>query len=359
MNNKKPNEILWEELRFLRQRPQKQSKKRKAKQTKRPVAAWMAEDRLYSGKGKELCAILKTRACTWARSKSGGCTMCGYYNDRGLDDTPGEDIYNQIQSIFKKFEKELNNPNENIAFKIFNSGSFMDPQEIPREIQHQILAEIAAYPSVKEIIIESLPQFITETALNNYKTHLNNKWLEIGVGLETANDYIRTNIINKPFSWKKFEETVSMVQERGWGIRTYLLFKPPFLSELNAIYDLIFSIQECLKLGVNTISINPTNIQNHTICSQLENENCYRSPWYYSLFMAIKASITQEELESCRIICAPSGQGSPRGIHNCRDRSCNTEARQHLEKFVLEQDLGKIPTHFDCSCYNEWKHTLY
>ena len=42
--------------------------------------------------------------------------------------------------------------------------------------------------------------------LEEIKAYLKDKYIEIGIGLETVNDYIRNNYINKGISFKEFEE---------------------------------------------------------------------------------------------------------------------------------------------------------
>ncbi|TFF89146.1 MAG: hypothetical protein EU548_07940 [Promethearchaeota archaeon] len=118
------------------------------------------------------------------------------------------------------------------------------------------------------------------------------------------------------------------------------MFKPPFLNEQGAIDDCIHSVQTAIELGVNTISINPVNIQRGTLVEYLWLQNRYRPPWYYSLFKAMREAFDQQDLHHTRIVSDPSGAGSKRGIHNCLRRECNFKMKEILNEFVLNQDTS-------------------
>ena len=47
----------------------------------RKVVNWVEDHRLRSGPGKAIVFILPTKGCSWALSRSGGCSICGYIYD--------------------------------------------------------------------------------------------------------------------------------------------------------------------------------------------------------------------------------------------------------------------------------------
>ncbi|WP_457559502.1 archaeosine biosynthesis radical SAM protein RaSEA [Candidatus Harpocratesius sp.] len=348
MNSEKrlPSAIsyLREELQYLRQRPLSKQKKAKTHRFSKPVASFSKPDRLKSGMGTEITLIFRSRACSWAGSASGGCTMCGYWNDRAEGDITSDHYWLQFISTIEKFKSLLEDHNEKIVFKMFTSGSFCDPKELDEKLQLKILQKLADFESIKEIVLESRPEYLTSDLLTKYRQIIQEKYLEIGIGIESSSDYIRANIINKGFNWRQIVQAVERVHAHNFGVKAYLLFKPPFLSEYTALMDLFQSIRDCVQLGVDTISINPTNIQQNTVCSVLASQNQFRSPWFYSLFWIIKHAISQEELKHIRLLCDPSAAGKERGIHNFYSHHpSNSEAIDILQKFVKHQDLSIIP----------------
>jgi radical SAM enzyme (TIGR01210 family) len=281
--------------------------------------------------------------------------MCGYINDKAPDNLTSENIMKQFQKGVDQFHERLQNPDEQIIFKIFTSGSFLDPIEIPSEIQIKILSELDKYPGIKEIVVESRPEYITDEKLFAYSNILHNKYFEIGIGLETANDFIRQNIINKGFTWDAFIRAKDLLHKYHFGVKAYLLFKPPFLTEYCAMLDLQESLRKCIDVHVDSISINPTNIQQHTICDELNQHRCFRPPWFFSLIYILKATLTSSDLSVTRILCDPSAAGKDRGIHNCFNKESNDPYIQSLKEFILTQDISKLIIDQNDSCWFEYQ----
>ncbi|MFW9880257.1 MAG: TIGR01210 family radical SAM protein, partial [Candidatus Thorarchaeota archaeon] len=145
-------------------------------------------------------------------------------------------------------------------------------------------------------------------------------------------------------------------KENSIGVKCYLLLKPPFLNEQGAIDDCIDSITNLIKLKVNTISINPVNVQKGTLVEYLYLQSRYRPPWYYSLFKVLKKSLDQEDLSHVRILSDPSGAGTKKGIHNCLKRECEISSKNKLKDFVLSQDLTRLDqSEFECECKREYQ----
>jgi hypothetical protein len=354
------NQNLWEELVYLRNRPVKKRKNAQRINFDRPVSVFSKPDRLKTGLGREITLIMRSKACSWAHSKSGGCSMCGYFNDRASTEIKPENYWHQFEKAISQYHEALNSDENNYIFKIFTSGSFTDPDEIPLEIQERILTLLVSYASIKEIVVESRPEYLSEAILTRYAKILNNTYLEFGVGLESADDFIRTNLINKGFPRVLFEKKVSLLHKFGFGVKAYILLKPPFLNEYSAIMDTFATIRYCVAHNIDTISINPTNIQMNTICEELEKTKQFRSPWIYSLLWVIKNALTQPELNHMRVICDPSAKGKERGVHNCDPKNpSNQKCLTILEKFIETQDLTQIPESFSNQCYEDFIWALF
>ncbi len=322
-------------------------------QLEKPVSFWTKTDRLIDEIGKEFTVILRTKGCSWALGNSGGCTMCGYIQDANIKAVPSQFIIKQFDYALEQKVNELNNQKHNYILKIFNSGSFFDETELDSGARKHIYQRISEIKNIKEFVIESRVEYLSSDHLTELKHNLKNKYIEIGIGLETVNDYIRNNYINKGLMYKNFLETVNLCKSYDIGVKVYLLLKPPFLNEQSAIDDCIDSIKSLIDLKVNTISINPLNIQRGSLAEYLWYQNRYRPPWFYSLFKCIKKAVNQDDLKKIRIVSAPSGAGTKRGIHNCLKRECNSKMIRMLNDFVLNQELNRLPQKekdYDCDC---------
>ena len=282
--------------------------------------------------------------------------MCGYIEDANLEKVRQELIKNQFSYALNDKIDEIEKDKYNYILKIFNSGSFFDDSEISSQIRRYIYNKVANIEKIKEFVIESRVEYVTTEVLLEIKELLPHKYVEIAIGLETINDYIRNNYINKGLSMSDFKRVVKLCKKLGIGVKTYLLFKPPFLNEQGAIDDCIVSIKELINLKVDSISINPVNIQKGTYLEHLWFQNRYRPPWYYSLFKCLKQSLNEKILNSVRILSDPSGAGTKRGIHNCLKRNCEENARKRLRNFVLSQNLEALEQDkVECDCKIKYK----
>lgn len=320
----------------------------------KPVTYWIKEDRLLDKIGKEFTIILRTKGCSWALGDQGGCTMCGYIQDSCVDTVTSSNIKNQFMRAWNDKLEEIQNDKDDYIIKIFNSGSFFDDDEIPEDLRKFIYEQIANVSNITEVVVESRTEHLSRDKLIQMRSELGSRHVEIGIGLETVNDYIRLNYINKGMTFEEFLDAVNLCKQCDIGIRAYLLFKPPFISEESAIDDCVSSIKTLIDMQVNTISINPVNIQRGTLVEYLWQKNRYHVSSFYSLMKSLKKGIiTQERLKDTRVVCDPSGAGSRRGIHSCSKKECNIRMKEFLKNFVLSQDivyLKKLGEEEHCSC---------
>ena len=327
----------------IRKSSLKEISKLSERELSNPISYWIKEDRLLNGIGKEFTIILRTRGCRWALSEQGGCSMCGYIRDSYIENLKPQYIKDQFLKAWNAKIEEIEKDDFNFIIKIFNSGSFFDDEEIPEDTRDFIYEKISQVDKIKEIVVESRVEFLNEIKLKKMKEMLGDKHIEIAIGLETSNDHIRINYLNKGLRYDDFLSAVKLIRRNQIGIRVYLLFKPPFLNEISAIDDCIASIKKMIELKVNTISINPVNIQKGTLVEYLWKKELYRPPWFYSLIKCLKSAITSQELlNSTRIVSDPSGAGTIRGIHNCRDKLGNERMKTVLQDFVLTQNIDEI-----------------
>ena len=72
------------------------------------------------------------------------------------------------------------------------------------------------------------------------------------------------------FLYYHFQAAAQLVQRSGFSIKTYLLLKPPFLNEHDAIVDVLKSIKVLNQNSLtDCISINPVIIQKFTLVEYL------------------------------------------------------------------------------------------
>lgn len=316
------------------------------------VYSKIEETTLSTGPGKALITLIPTVGCSYAlNSKSGGCSFCGYPNDSTLDPNTDPSFY-----FLQEWEKQKDYLNTIEAVKIFNSGSFLDPKEIPFEVQQTIIEKIATLPNVKEVIIESRPEYI-----NLYKVMLK-KWVDIlggrpiwiGVGLESSNDYVGQSFVNKGFDFAQFARSVKNAEECGAFVKAYILLKPPFMTEKEAIEDTLQSIIDSFNIGCKIVSINPVTVHAATLVDTLFKKHLYSPPWLWSVLEVLKRAAPYRP-DYGKIICEPVAIGKERGAHNCG--KCDILVSQEIEYYSLHNEFSPALEHLHCEneCQKEWE----
>jgi len=209
--------------------------KPRSKDTKKPVSFWSEKDVLDGQIVDTFVIIFRTKGCSWALNS--GCSMCGYFNDSAWKNVSDNDLLAQ-------FDTAMNNYSGQKYVKIFTSGSFLDAKEVKPKVRKEILGKLVE--TTDKISVESRPEYISRAKLEAMQNFLKNKYIEVAIGLETVNDKIRNQYINKGLLYEDFLKAVQICKELKFGIRVYLLFKPPFLNEYAAIDDCLNSIEKLI-----------------------------------------------------------------------------------------------------------------
>ncbi|MCD6503358.1 MAG: TIGR01210 family radical SAM protein [Thermoplasmata archaeon] len=327
---------MYEVLRALRE---KAKLKARGHDPKKPVAYWKEKDHLSGQIVEVFVGILRTRGCYWALS--GGCTMCGYIKDAYMAPVSSEDIREQL----KYFEEEYSGEP---YVKIFTSGSFLDPREVSYDVYEDLFS---LFSDAKVISVESRPEFVNNKSLKTLKK-LSEKYginVEISIGLESSNEQILRNLINKGFSIEDYVKAAIKVKEMGFLLKTYILLKPPFVSEFYA-----------LKTGINSalfaanfsdrISINPTIIQPYTVVEDLYKKGLYKPPWIFTLIVLLKR-VKIERPEKV-IVSYPMKKMREEGLRGCE--KCLKAGLRSLIEFSLTQDIKRLSIPRSCLCHNLW-----
>ncbi len=314
---------------------------------KKPAAFWFAPENIGGKIGTGLSLVLETRGCFWALSKSGGCSMCGYVSQYVEGETTKDILVSQLNVALDKLKQK---PAPYIV-KIYTSGSFLDPQEVPIDAKHEILKILEEISEVEEIVLESRPEFVKPKYLQDIVNILKNKKVEIAIGLESSNELVRVHSINKGFTNNLYKKAVQIARSFGLGVRSYILFKPLFLSEREAIEDAIKSIEFAISAGSTTISLNPMNIQTNTLVEKVWRNGSYRLPWLWSVVEVLER--TAKYRDHVRFDCDPTAAGKERGVHNCG--RCDAKVLEAIRNYALHQN-PEVFSNLHCNCKKIWEY---
>jgi hypothetical protein len=313
----------------------------KIRDSTKSVRCWSEKDILDDKIVNAYVIILATRGCSWTLNS--GCAMCGYFNDSMWKNVSNRDL-------LKQFDTAMQSYNEERFVKIFTSGSFLDDNEVQPKVRMEILQRLADHAD--KISVESRPEYVTDERLEDINDVLKSKIFEISIGLETANDTVRKYAVNKGFTFKDYKTSAESVKKNKCELKTYVLVKPPFLTEKESIEDSIGTVDK-IKTIADTVSFNPTNVQRNTLVEYLWKRKQYRPAWLWSVVEILKTS--KKIARDVRIKCDIVGGGSIRGAHNCK--SCDRKVLEAISSFSLSQNT-KAFKDLDCECKEKWLDQL-
>ena len=307
----------------------------------KPVTVYKTPENLPDGTPcTAATVILRSKGCAWWWKS--GCTFCGYFNDV-RDDVSAEDMFSQWE-----FAKKTTNQFEDCGMvKVYTSGTFFEDRENPPEWQNLVLRETAQMGL--HLVVEAQAQMCTPEKIS---------WVAerhpdctVAIGLEAYDDRVLRFHVNKGFTKKQWHSAVQMLRDNNLRVKTYLLFKPPFMSEGDALVHTTSWLTKVAPYS-DEVSVNPMNIQKNTIVDRLFRSKEYRPPWLWSLVEMIHRAYERLGDASCRIIIHPTAGGKIRGAHNCGE--CDNEVVAAIERYSVSGAIEEF-SQLECPCKSHWR----
>lgn len=309
----------------------------------RPLACWTGKDRYGDELLSSLTIILRTGGCRHNR-----CRMCSYRHERYTGIPEGS-----LSTLLKSqldWVLATHTIQEIPMIKIYTSGSFFDPGEVPPEV----MRTAANIFRGKLIIAETRPEFVESAMIEEFIAAIDTgEWktpLIVAMGLETTSDEIREKCIDKGFTWNDFLKAVGEARKGGAGVKAYLLHKPLFLTEKEAREDMKNSIR--ITAGIaDHVSMNPCTVQRNTELEYYWKKGAYRPPYLWSVLSLLLEAPVQ-------VTCDPVGGGHARGAHNCG--RCDHDILQAIRDYNLSADTSLLQDIYGegCRCREEWEFIL-
>lgn len=263
---------------------------------------------------------IRTRGCTYARSPWGGCSVCGHAAstlwDAHISDTCIlEDFYIALDAVKEYGPTTL---------CLYTSGSFLDENELPSHVRDVILEEAAKIGATTTIAIESIPTFVTPPLLDSVLTRIGSKRLRIGMGLDTANDFVRSLAFQRALPSAAYHQAVHYCRKKSVETTAYLVFGHPFLPPPMALYDTSDSIRRAFSLGFSSVSIEPVALQPGTLQAAFSELHLYQPPSIWDICDLLSLSRPFIEKKADRLVLGgqmftPLPYSTVHACCSCRD----------------------------------------
>lgn len=207
---------------------------------RRPWAFFVEEERSNEGEIVPIATVFLTnRECPWR------CLMCDLWKNTLTESIPVGAIPEQIDHALERLPAAR-------QIKLYNSGSFFDPRAIPPADHPAIAARIRSF---ERVIVENHPALVGESAVR-FRDMLNRP-LEIAMGLETVHPEILSKL-NKRMTLDQFRSASDFLQANAIDLRVFILVKPPFLAEEDAVEWASRSVDFAFDCGATAITLIPT-----------------------------------------------------------------------------------------------------
>ena len=294
---------------------------------------------------KRVVIYLMSNGCEWALKNGHGCTVCGHLAKQTRTDEvlTAQQHIEQFNESFEKIDFA-----EYPLLNLYNNGSFFNENEICREARRTILKRISEEKNLKMVVLETRPEFVNQDVIDEIKELIPNKVVEIAIGLELKDDYLRTICLNKGFSRNVFENAAKLITKEC-NLRTYVMLKPVFLNECEAIENAVETINYAFDIGASTVSLEACTIQKYTLADYLSKHGEYKTPWLWSIVEVVKRTAHRGKVLIGMFQFYPSPSMVPYNCPKCSDRVLNA-----IRKYNKTLDISVFDG-LDCTCKSEWE----
>jgi radical SAM enzyme (TIGR01210 family) len=223
----------------------------------KPYAYFVEREYTRAGEIEEVAAVFLTnKECPFR------CVFCDLWQ-KTLTDRISEGL------VAGQVEWALANLPETPHVKLYNAGSFFDPEAIPSADLPRI-AELLV--GKRSVIVECHPRFVDDRCIAFAKSIAPVK-LEVAIGLETVDLQVLPHI--KPsMSLKDFESAARLLTDNEIELRAFILLGPPGHRGPERVEWAKRSIDYAFSLGVECCVVIPVRPGNG-IVDALEEQGLY------------------------------------------------------------------------------------
>lgn len=294
---------------------------------------------------KRLVIHFRSNGC--GHMTGGGCSMCGFWAEttQRKYTISTSDFVSQFLNLFGRLDITAYP-----IISLYNAGSLFNDEEMPFEALEYIIRQLSQCSTVKQIELESRLEYITREKICRLQRLLSHQALVVGTGLESSNTTIRELCINKQIDLREFERYIEWSRQLGVSSRIYVLMKPPFLTEQEAIEDVIATTQYLQTLNVTDIHYEAVTVEPYTLVFDLYKHGYYRPAWLWSI-----VEILQQIPGTVHAFMSPfryiaESTDIPHNCSQCTERI--TYALIH--DYCTSYDVSVL-TNLACSCKSDWR----
>ena len=300
---------------------------------------------------------LRSSGCFWSIKKYSnnqirflpGCLDCAH---SVAETTFGRPI--EAKSYVKQFRNEIEkfDTEDYNTICVYNEGNFFNADELPKAARLSILAEIAIRKNIKTIVLESLPEFVTDNVLDEVRNTCGDVEVEIAIGLESIDPLVRKLCINKNYDLPAFESSLKLIHKHKMKVLSYVMLKPSFTTEKESQIDAIRTTEYAFDLGSDVVSIEPINLSRFNMAGALAELGLHRAPWLWTVRTVLAHAHRIGQVRFGGDQFAPMYHQQ---AFNCA--RCSKKVKEAFLNFNGDNDIEKLKN-LECDCIADWDREL-
>jgi radical SAM enzyme (TIGR01210 family) len=214
------------------------------------ASVWEEEPDVNGSLAPVAVVFLTNRECPFR------CVMCDLWTHTVDETVPVGAIPAQIRDALASLP-----PARHV--KLYNAGSYFDPQAIPPADDAAVAAAVLAFDRV---VVESHPAFLSGVHGDRclrFRDRLAGR-LEVAIGLETAHPDVLARL-NKRMTLDSFRRAADFLRAHHIDLRVFVLLNPPFLRGAAAVEWACRSIDVAVECGAAVCSVIATRAGNGAV----------------------------------------------------------------------------------------------
>ncbi len=295
----------------------------------------------------------------WLQTRGQGCTFCGFPGlTRLLNLGEGHetrfDGWRLDAAIFgRMYAEAIAHAGDADKLTMFNGGSFFVDSELPPEFRRSVIADASRRGNLRQIMVESRPEYVTPAALDEAQPILAaGQDFIVGMGVESSSDRVRNKLLKKGMHRSAIEAAFRLMQARGVKVFAYAFLKAPGLSENEALADARATLAYLADLGADEIALSCAFVPPGTPLEAQFRAGEFRPPWLWTVLQIIEDA---------------KANGWPLSVGGFDDNpppvaiasNCGACDRAVLDDIDGFRRTGRLPAAAtDCTCRASWRNLV-
>jgi len=296
--------------------------------------------------------ILRTQPCEWFRRS--GCTMCNYaLLAANQEKVTSANILNQVDWALEHLGSSTQYP----YVLLSASGSFLSDDEIDPETRLAVLDKLRRW-GLKQLSFETRAEFARDPVYLKELKKTFGGGISAGVGLESADDFIRNAILNKGLPRKILLDGLAGLREAGIEYYMYIILGKPFLTPAEDIRDTVASVRFSFDNGGFMCIVFASNLQPYTLNRYLWSQGRFIPPSLWSLLAVIKElGPDPGRRVALKGLTRDLPYAPPVVATTCP--KCDERVVAAIRKWDYDRNIADVDAVWgQCDCFEKWKATL-